>query len=66
MAFRQRQFRARQLRSKKVETKESSMVDLRVVDEVTLRPVFRNIDYDITVRERAQRYQRRTERFCRA
>lgn len=66
MSFRLRLFRAPPsltLKPKKVEDTKGEEVE--VMDRPKLLEMLRGIDYDITTREREQRYARITERFCR-
>ena len=69
MAFRRRMFKARPMNKLAIDVQVAHLPKTKkvnVVSEESLRKVFRAIDYDLSTRERAQRYQRRTERFCRA
>ena len=64
MAYRPRMFRAKPfLKREKVKTVEGT--EIEVIDRGNIYVELRNIDYDMTTRERAQRYARRVERFCR-
>lgn len=68
MAFRTRMFRANRHRNvlRRQTVKDTDGKDVDVQDADAAFEIHRQIDQDLTTREKAQRFARRTARFCRS